>query len=122
MATSSSAWYNTSIPRDRFIGCVGISQHPVWYEFMRERGLDAYEVSVLHQIYSKPKSWQLNIGQISNSWNVSKETVRDAILGLLKRCPELKAEKADWGLRIDAQELYDLIYDRIVSGGEDRWD
>lgn len=120
MATSS--FYNKNLPRDRFIGCVGISQHPVWYEFMRERGFDVYEISLLHAIFAKPRAWCLNIGQISNSWNVSKETVRDAIVGLLKRCPELKAEKADWGLRIDAQELYDLIYERIVSGGEDRWD
>lgn len=118
---TSPNFYNTPIPRDRYVGCVSIASHPVWYEFARERNLDCYELSVLHQIFAKAKNWQLSSGQISNSWNVSRETVVEVVKSLIQKCPELKTSKGEWGLIVDAQALYDHIYQRIIDSGDHRF-
>lgn len=116
-----SGFYNKSLPRDRYVGCVSIAQHPVFFEFIYTRNLSALSARLLHFVFSKPKCWQVSPSQLCAAWNISPDTIVDAIKDLFKACPELKVEKGDWGFVVDASELYDKIYDQIMEAGEDRW-
>lgn len=113
-----NSYYNKDLP-NKSIGYSNICQYIEFELYCIEKSLSPIEILILKYILINSKDWKISPQQMSNKFNINRQTLSRAFTNLINKLNGdlvvVFRSNGETGSKVNASKVYDKIYNKIYQ-------